>query len=366
MSQTNILAIETSADETSVAIGQGHATKKTFRLLGHVVYSQIHVHRKTGGIVPEVAARAHIPKIIPAVKLALKKAKIRLQDINALAVTTGPGLITSLMVGVDTAKTLAFALGKPIIPINHLEGHLLSALFTPSPREGRVGKGLFPALGLIVSGGHTLLVFIKQIGHYKMLGQTLDDAAGECFDKVAKLLGLPYPGGPALAALARAGNPKAVDFPRPMIDSKNFNFSFAGLKTAVLYFLRDRGSPLLSPRGRGMKGEGFQLKANIAASAEQAIVDVLVAKTLRAAKEYRVKTVLLGGGVAANQKLRQTLKIGLKQEIPTSNLRLPTSELTTDNAGMIALAAFYHYLAHDVTTFDKVKANPNLELRSWR
>ena len=372
--QIRILALETSADETSAAVAIGSAKNGGARLTSNIIYSQIAVHRKTGGIVPEVAARAHLPKIIPAIKLALKKSKLSLRDIDCFAVTAGPGLITSLMVGVDTAKTLAFALGKPIVPVNHLEGHLLSALLTPSPREGRVGEGLFPALGLVVSGGHTLLVLIKHIGKYRILGQTLDDAAGECFDKVAKILGLPYPGGPALAKLAKSGNAEAIDFPRPMIDSKNYDFSFAGLKTAVLYFLRDlsRSATTLPRPGEGL-GERSNLNtkykilySHIAASAEQAIIDVLVAKTLRAARQYKITTILLGGGVAANENLRQTLKSIIQKELPYSKFYIPHSNLTTDNAGMIALAGFYHYIHGHTTTFNKVKADPNLELTSWR
>lgn len=368
--QIIILAIETSADETSAAVAVGDTKTKTVQLLSNIVYSQIRKHRKTGGIVPEVAARAHIPKIIPAIKLALAQARVHLKNIDCLAVTTGPGLITSLMVGVDTAKALAFALDKPIIPINHLEGHLLSALPLSNSYKLKA-KSYFPALGLIVSGGHTMLVLILDLGQYQILGQTLDDAAGECFDKIAKILGLSYPGGPALAKLARKGNPLAFDFPRPMINQHNFNFSFAGLKTAVLYFLRDYPSPSRGGKDKRKfpslegRGKGRVKLADIAASVEQAIVDVLVEKTIHAAQKNKVKAVLIGGGVAANQKLRQSLKQRLKKEIPSSDLRLPTSNLTTDNAGMIALTAFYHYLFGDIKTFDKIKADPNLMLKSW-
>lgn len=358
-----ILAIETSADETSAAVFTPGGLKS------NIIYSQIAQHTKTGGIVPEVAARAHLPKIIPAIKLALAKAKLKLSDIDAIAVTAGPGLAVSLRVGVDTAKALAFALDKPIIPINHLEGHLLSALpLTPalSPLRGRGKKGeeVFPALGLIVSGGHTMLVLIKKIGQYKIIGETVDDAAGECFDKVAKILGLPYPGGPALARLAEKGNPRAFNFPRPMINQKNYNFSFAGLKTAVLYKIQDLR---LKIKGKGqLKSKILNLKSGIAASAEQAIVDVLAAKTIRAAREFKVKTVLLGGGVAANKKLRIQLRTEIKKHLQATSYKLPPSFLTTDNAGMIALAAYHHFLAGHKTTFSKVKADPNLELKSWR
>lgn len=367
VSKINILAIETSADETSAAVLKGDLGTKKFKLLSNIIYSQIRQHQKTGGIVPEVAARAHIPKILPAVKLALQESQTKLSEIDCFAVTIGPGLITSLMIGVDTAKALAFALDKPIIPINHLEGHLLSALNTKN------SKYCFPALGLIVSGGHTMLVLVKDFGGYQILGQTLDDAAGECFDKVAKLLSLSYPGGPALSQLAKSGQP-VINFPRPMIDQNNFNFSFAGLKTSVLYYLQNRPSPSPLPwrgerreeRSPALKTKKVaQLIADIAASVEQAIVDVLVEKTIRAAKQYQVKTVLLGGGVAANEKLRKTLQKRIASET-NSQLLAPNSKLTTDNAGMIAQAAFWHNIYGDKTWFNKVRSDPNLELKSWR
>ena len=346
-SKFHILALESSADETSAAVLQG--TRNSFKLLSNVISSQIKLHQKTGGIVPEVAARNHILKILPVIRQALAKADIQLRGIDAIAVTTGPGLITSLRIGVDTAKALAIALSLPTIPVNHHEGHLLSAMGTEE------SKLIFPAVGLVVSGGHTMLVLVEKIGKYKILGQTLDDAAGECFDKVAKLLGLPYPGGPQISKLAKQGNPHAFDFPRPMINSQNYNFSFSGLKTAVLYFIRDN-----KPRTTRSK-----LIADIAASVEQAIVEVLVAKTIRAAKQYKSKTILLGGGVSANRKLRQTLTQTLKKNYPTSDLRLPTSGLSTDNAGMIAIVAYFKYMRRQTKSFAKITADPNLRLKSW-
>ena len=350
-----LLAIETSADETSAAVLK--VRHGTINLLSNIIYSQILTHGKTGGIVPEMAARAHIPKILPAIKLALENSGTSLRNIDCIAVTAGPGLITSLMTGVDTAKALAFALNIAVIPVNHLEGHLLSSLMGQNFQfQISNFQKLFPAIGLIVSGGHTMLVLVKQIGRYKILGQTVDDAAGECLDKVAKILGLPYPGGPEIAKLASRGHATAIRFPRPMFNSKNYNFSFSGLKTAVLYFLRDRGE---------LPTSNSRLRADIAASVEQAIVDVLVAKTLRAAKEFKVKTVLLGGGVAANQKLQQTLKRQLKLNIPHCKFYIPHSKLTTDNAGMIAQAAYHHARAGRFATFSKVQADPNLKLRSW-
>ncbi len=352
-----ILAIETSADETGAAVAECRPASSQIKLLSNIVYSQIAAHRKTGGIVPEVAARAHIPKVLPAIKLALKKARTNLADITAIAVTAGPGLITSLMVGVDTAKTLAYALNLPLIPINHLEGHLLSALSGQERKTKNTKIKTFPALGLVVSGGHTMLVLIKDIGRYKIIGETLDDAAGEAFDKIAKILDLPYPGGPPLARLAAQGDPKTFDFPRPMLNQKNYDFSFAGLKTAVLYLLLDR-------KKSGATSDN--LKADVAASAQQAIVDVLTEKTRRAAKQYRVKTILIGGGVAANQKLRQTLAKRIKNEMPNTVYCIPSTDLATDNAAMIALAAGYHFMQAHLTTFDKVWADPNMALKSWR
>ncbi|OGE77923.1 MAG: tRNA (adenosine(37)-N6)-threonylcarbamoyltransferase complex transferase subunit TsaD [Candidatus Doudnabacteria bacterium RIFCSPHIGHO2_01_FULL_46_14] len=368
---THILAIESSADETSAAVLEGETKSRKFRLLSNIIYSQINIHQKTGGIVPEVAARNHILKILPVIAQALAKAGVQLKDINAIAVTAGPGLVTSLMIGVDTAKALAFALQIPILPINHMEGHLLSALANESPPplssplkgeefpslEGR-GKGRvkFPALGLVVSGGHTMLVLVEKIGKYKILGETVDDAAGECFDKVAKIMGLPYPGGPEISKLAKKGKPQAFDFPRPMMDSKNYDFSFSGLKTAVLYHWQ---SLLVANRQSQV--------ANVAASVEQAIVDVLVSKTIRSAKQYKVKTILLGGGVSANEKLRKQLASAIKKSLPHSTFHIPHSNLTTDNAGMITMAAFYQYSAGNRgTPIKKIKVNPNWELRSWK
>ncbi len=382
--KVNILAIESSADETSAAVLEGEIKSKQFRLRSNVIYSQIKIHQKTGGIVPEVAARNHILKILPVIGQALAKAGVQLKDIDAIAVTSGPGLVTSLMIGVDTAKALAFAAHKPLLPINHMEGHLLSALGAqssnvkaqmskPASSAGR-RRGDFPALGLVVSGGHTMLVLVEKIGKYKILGETVDDAAGECFDKAAKIMGLPYPGGPQISNLALKGDPFKYKFPRPMLDSKNYNFSFSGLKTAVLYFWRDnssnpsylkRGTPSLKLREGG--GELLQLKADIAASVEQAIVDVLVSKTIHAAKQYKVKTLLLGGGVSANDKLRKELGQAVKKSLPHSTFHIPHSSMTTDNAGMIAIAAFYQYCAGKKgVPISKIAVNPNWELASWK
>ena len=369
-----ILALETSADETGAAVLLGDLHTRKFSLRSNVIYSQIAKHRVTGGIVPEVAAREHLPKVVPAIKTALNRARLTLPDIDAVAVTAGPGLATSLMIGVDTAKTLSYALRKPLVAINHLEGHLLSALPKNSKFEIRNSK-LFPALGLIVSGGHTLLVLVHDLGKYRILGETLDDAAGEAFDKVAKILGLPYPGGPELAKLSEKGDPRKYDLPRPMLNQNNFDFSFAGLKTAVLYLYRDvianevrqsRGQTrLLRLRQLTDPRKDTKIKADTAASTQAAIVDVLVEKTIRAAKQFKIKTVLLGGGVSANKLLRQTLKRRIQKET-NSELLTPPYQLTTDNAGMIAGAAFWHCVYGNTVNYSKIVADPNLRLKSWR
>ncbi|MBI4049632.1 MAG: tRNA (adenosine(37)-N6)-threonylcarbamoyltransferase complex transferase subunit TsaD [Candidatus Doudnabacteria bacterium] len=341
--QLNILAIETSCDETAAAVIVDGVIKS------NIIASQARLHSRYGGVVPEVAAREHLPVIIPIIDRALKQARLKLSQIRAIAVTQGPGLMTSLMVGVDTAKAMGAALNIPVIPVNHLEAHIY-ANFAKSKVKSQKLK-VFPALILIVSGGHTLLVLMKGHGQLKVVGETLDDAAGEAFDKTAKLLGLGYPGGPALSELARRGNSHAFNFPRPMINSKNLNFSFSGLKTAVLYKLKE-----LSPIN-------YKLSTNLAASVQQAIVDVLIAKTEQAIKQYRPKTIMLGGGVAANELLRKRFK----QLAKNSNLKslIPNLQYCTDNAAMIGLAAYYKISSHRlrITDYRSFTAEPNLELK---
>ncbi|MCX6797036.1 MAG: tRNA (adenosine(37)-N6)-threonylcarbamoyltransferase complex transferase subunit TsaD, partial [Candidatus Doudnabacteria bacterium] len=315
----NILAIETSCDETAAAVLEMRNDGKwpKIKTLSSVVKSQIKLHSKMGGVVPEAAARAHVKWIRPVVESTINNSLLTINDIDYIAVTVGPGLIPSLIVGVEFAKALSFATDKPIIPVNHMAGHLYSPF-------GKLKANLFPNISLIVSGGHTILVLMENEKKYKVLGQTVDDAAGEAFDKVAKLLGLPYPGGPEVARLALKGNSKAITFPRPMINHKNYNFSFSGLKTAVLYYLRNQSLlfPPLSlsfPRRRESKKidsgslstllrGGRNDIADVCASFQQAAVDVLVSKTLRAAKEFKAKSISLSGGVAANALLRKELK----------------------------------------------------------
>ncbi len=331
---TYILAIETSCDETAVAVIKKTATGN--RIISSVVASQIKIHQKYGGVVPEVAARAHAINIIPVLDEALLQAKINLKKIDELAVTVGPGLLTSLLVGLQTAQAISLALNKPLIGINHLAGHLVA------PLAGKSQKWItahLPAVALIASGGHTEIILIKKIGQYKKLGTTRDDAAGECFDKIAKLLKLPYPGGPQIAKRAALGRDTISDVPRPMLNRIGYEFSFSGLKTWALYYVRDHGLP---------KGQKLN---NFCASIEQAIVDVLVGKTLQAAKQHKVKSIIVGGGVAANSRLRKQLTFLADRPVLISPL-----ELCGDNAAMIGLAAALDYKS------EKLVADPNLSL----
>jgi N6-L-threonylcarbamoyladenine synthase len=299
----NILGIETSCDETSAAVVQDGT-----RILSNIVSSQIELHRPYGGVVPELASRNHLQLIDDVIRQALDG-----HDFDAVAATYGPGLASSLLIGLNAGKGIAFAAGKPFIGINHMEAHLYSPVMN--------APGALPMVSLIVSGGHTILVHATGIGQHRILGQTVDDAAGEAFDKVAKLLKLGYPGGPEIDQLAKSGNPAAISFPRSMMES--YNFSFSGLKTSVLYFLRNNQS---------------YRPEDICASFQEAVVDVLVAKTIRAAEEYRVQTVSASGGVSINSRFRERLtgecqKCGLR-------LLLAPAELCTDNAAMIAALAF--------------------------
>lgn len=337
-SSTIILGIESSCDETAAALVKYQGGR--FKILSNVVSSQIEIHKKYGGVVPEIAARNHLINIIPVVDEALTKAKIKPKQIDKIAVTTGPGLITSLLVGVETAKNLAYLWQKPIYSINHLKAHLYANLL-----QNKAIK--YPTIALIVSGGHTELILMKDKKSLKKIGQTVDDAAGEAFDKVAKLLNLGYPGGPIVSKLAKKGNSKAFDFPRPMIRDDNFNFSFSGLKTSVLYTMKKIPT---------LKAKSHQLKADICASFQQAAVDVLVAKTIKAAKHYKAKTIMLSGGVAANKLLRETLR--LKAISYNLGFLVPDFNLCTDNATMIAAAAVFE----KPTPWQKLRVNPNLEI----
>jgi N6-L-threonylcarbamoyladenine synthase len=325
--EVNILGIETSCDETAAAV-----VTDGRRIRSSVVASQHRLHEKYGGVVPEIASRAHVEKILPIVEEAVSQAGITQDDIDAVAVANQPGLAIALMVGVTAAKTLAFIWEKPLMAVNHVHAHLQSAMLQAESIE-------LPAVALIVSGGHSNLYDAESVLDLRLLGRTIDDAAGEAFDKVASILGLPYPGGPSIEKIAKEGNPKAIDFPRSLMEKDNLNFSFSGLKTAVLYHCR----------GQDMKGENRvpsmsrQEIADIAASFQAAVVDVLVKKTRRAAKQIGARTVLMGGGVACNESLRNAMDAMCRKEHLA--LLIAPKKLCTDNAVMVASLAYYKYKA---------------------
>ncbi|RJQ37155.1 tRNA (adenosine(37)-N6)-threonylcarbamoyltransferase complex transferase subunit TsaD [Candidatus Parcubacteria bacterium] len=389
-----ILGIETSCDETAIAVIEATGTSRAprIRVLSNVVSSQMKLHAKFGGVVPNLAKREHQRNLVPVLLQALRESRIMKHesrkrvgmshdsqykildsilerepelfaamqkrvvpfatpDIDAIAVTAGPGLAPALWVGVNFARALSFLWKKPLIPINHLEGHIYTNLI-PKDADGGASFPLprfrYPALCLIVSGGHTELALMPRAGTYRIVGETRDDAAGEAFDKVAKMMNLGFPGGPIISRLAERGNTRVYAFPRPMIRDEHFDFSFSGLKTAVLYTIRD------------MKKLGAKEKRDIAASFEQAAVDVLVAKTVRAAKKFRARTVMIGGGVAANKKLRETLRAKLAAELPRVPFLVPHVPLTGDNALMIALAGFFN--TKKKSAWNTVQADANLRL----
>jgi len=333
------LGIETSCDETAAAVvADGRVVKSS------VVASQTNLHAKYGGVVPELASRAHLEKICPVISEALEQALVTKDDIDAIAVANQPGLTVALIVGVTAAKTLSMTWQKPLIAINHLHAHIQSAIFNepdlpPHLAVARQQRG--PAIALIVSGGHTSLYDYRSPLEPRLLGRTIDDAAGEAFDKVAMILNLPYPGGPSIENVAKNGDPDAIDFPRTMLDKDSLDFSFSGIKTAVLYHCQ----------GQDMKGEnrvasmGQNQIADIAASFQKAVVDVLVKKTRRGAEKIRAKTVLLGGGVAANTALRNALQQMCDSLTPPLKLLVADKRYCTDNAVMVASLAYHKYKA---------------------
>ena len=374
-----ILGIETSCDDTGIALIEG--SQKGCRILSNPVSSQVKLHAPYGGVVPNLAARAHLENVGPVLKESLKQAGN--PKIDLIAATIGPGLIPSLLVGTNFAKALAYHWRKPIIGINHIEGHIYANWLTEDGKsKGRPfgyvlasqerspqWQPLFPALCLIVSGGHTQLILMKDHGQYQLLGETRDDAAGEAFDKVAKLLNLGYPGGPIISQKAQKGNPRAFDLPRPMLKTKDFDFSFSGLKTAVLYlFYKQRQSSLIRQARfrRDREISRTVLVSNICASFQQAVIDVLIGKTIRAAKKYKVRSVMLSGGVAANQELSRQMAEAIKKELPTLNFYIPEPKLCTDNGAMIAAAAFYKKQKQvpsvSRTNWSKIQAEANLKL----
>ncbi|MCG2701010.1 tRNA (adenosine(37)-N6)-threonylcarbamoyltransferase complex transferase subunit TsaD [Candidatus Parcubacteria bacterium] len=397
-----ILGIETSCDETAAAIieGKNAGTQNFVSVRSNIVSSQINIHKKYNGVVPEVAAREHVLNILPVINEALEKAKIKRQDaakkINAIAVSVGPGLITSLIVGIETAKVLSCAWDIPIVPINHVEGHIyanfiganskseiLNSKHLPADMSAdKAGKaGIpnpksqiqnieFPAIVLTVSGGHTMLILMEGHGKYKTIGETRDDAAGEAFDKAAKLMGIGYPGGPIAADYAekfiepssrnskfQITNNKQISkdkskiiLPRPMIHSNNYDFSFSGLKTALLYELK--------------KDKNWKKKIpEYCHEFQQSVIDVLIYKTIEAAKKYNIKTIMLTGGVAANKELRKQMKKAVKIIIPNSLFLIPKLTYTTDNAVMIAAAGYFNALDDKFINWQKLKVDPNLRLK---
>ncbi|HEX5902345.1 MAG TPA: tRNA (adenosine(37)-N6)-threonylcarbamoyltransferase complex transferase subunit TsaD [Actinomycetota bacterium] len=331
-----VLGIETSCDETGVAIVDGET------VLANILASQVPLHERFGGVVPELASRAHVEALTPLLDGAIERAGIGFGDLDGVAVTVGPGLVGALLVGIAAAKSVSLATSAPLIGVNHLEGHILANAVEHGP-------DLAPAVCLVVSGGHTMLVHMPEPHHYDILGQTVDDAAGEAFDKVARFLGLGFPGGPAVDRLARQGDPNAIRFPRAMADSDDYDFSLSGLKTAVL-----RHVQLEREAGRTVD------PADLAASFQEAIVDVQVSKTLRATRDRGVGTILLGGGVVANSRLRERIeKAGADDGL---RVLIPSMDLCTDNGAMIALAGLWRLRRGDRSPL-WVGADPSLELR---
>lgn len=338
-----LLAIESSCDETAVSIVRGQPGMAT-EILASEISSQIELHRVHGGVVPELASRNHSLRLRPLVEQALDHAGLKVTDIDAFAATTGPGLASSLLIGSTAAKALACATGKPFLAINHLEGHLLS----PFVDETHVP----PHLALIVSGGHTLLLDVQGPGRYRKLGGTRDDAAGEAYDKVGKMLGLPYPGGPEIEKIAHKGNAAAFDFPRSMLHDPHHDFSFSGLKTAVLYTIQGLGDPAEVLRNE-------QTVADLAASFQQAVIEILVGKTVKAARKAGHKLIALSGGVSLNGTLRAAFEAAGKKHGLKIAVASPT--MCTDNAAMIAFAALLRHLEGESSPLD-ADIDPNLAL----
>ena len=371
-----ILAIETSCDDTGIAILEADNTGG-FKILSNIVSSQIEVHKKYGGVYPTMAKREHQKNLTLVLTEALKKTnmlhakkqnpnlkiikKILQQepelekklipfikkydkpDIDLIAVTNGPGLEPCLWVGVNFAKALSYCWNIPAVPVNHIESHILVNYLNNIEIK-------FPALSLVVSGGHTQLILMKAIGKYEILGETRDDAAGECFDKCAKILGLGYPGGPIIAKLANK-NKSFINLPRPMLNTKDYDFSFSGLKTAVLYYNNKQTKKVQKSK---------QYICQMCFEIQQSIIDVLLKKTIKAAKDYRVKSIILGGGVSANKELRKQFKNKIKKEMPNTQFIIPAPDLSTDNALMAAITGFYQ--KKDIKDWKKIKAEANLRI----
>ena len=343
-----ILAIETSCDDTGISVVRTEGKK--ISILSNVVSSQVKLHAKYGGVYPSLAKREHLKNLPVVFRKALREAGN--PKVDLVAVTIGHGLEPCLWMGVNFAKELAKKLKLPVVPVNHIEAHILVNFFD------RSAKFIFPAMCLVVSGGHTGLMLMKGVGKYRLIGETRDDAAGECFDKTARILGLGYPGGPAIAQQAeqwKIQNPKhkiQIELPRPMMNQKNYDFSFSGLKTAVLYDFKNR-----SKRIR-MSKEYIQ---EMAFEIQQAAIDVLLKKTVKAAKDFRAKTVILGGGVLANKELRKQFKSEIKKELPKVQLLMPSIGMATDNAAMVGIAAYFNRKKR--RSWQQIKALANLRIK---
>lgn len=332
----NILAIESSCDETAAAVIHNGREVRS-----NVISSQIELHKLYGGVVPEIASRKHIEKINQVIEAALDEAKVTLDDIDAIGVTYGPGLVGALLVGVAEAKAIAYAAGKPLIGVHHIEGHIAANFIEHKELEP-------PFLCLVVSGGHTHLVCVKDYGEFEILGRTRDDAAGEAFDKVARAIGLGYPGGPKIDKVSKEGNPDAIEFPRAHMGDTPYDFSFSGVKSAVLNYLN----------GCKMKGETWN-QADVAASFQKAVTDVLVANSMQAVKEYGLRKFAIAGGVASNSALRSAMKEACEKN--KIDFYYPSPIFCTDNAAMIGVAAYYEYLKGTRHGWD-LNAVPNLRL----
>lgn len=334
-----ILGIETSCDETSISV-----VRNGKEVLSNIINSQIDTHKVYGGVVPEIASRSHIQVISKVLEEALTEARIQLTDLDAVAVTYGPGLVGALLVGINFAKALSYAIKKPLIAVNHIEGHITANYIAhPSLKP--------PFITLVVSGGHTHLVLLKDFGSYEVIGMTRDDAAGEAFDKVARSIGLGYPGGPLIDKISRQGNREAIQFPRVNLEKDSLDFSFSGLKSSVLNY----------QNSLKMKNEAINV-ADVAASFQEAVVEVLVSKTIDAAKRFGVSSVALAGGVASNNRLRELME----KECTENDLRFvyPPSILCTDNGAMIACAGYYKYLKSEFADFS-LNAEPNLRFEQF-
>lgn len=378
-----ILAIETSCDDTGIAILEVSKTGG-FKVLANIVSSQTEVHKQYGGVFPAMAKREHQKNLVPTFVKAIEEAKLLEEkskeiskdqqkilyeifarehelkesivpflkkyskpDVDLIAVTNGPGLEPCLWVGVNFAKALAYFWDIPVVDVNHIKAHIFVNVLGEEKIEELKAKDL-PALALVVSGGHTQIVLIKKLGQYEILGETRDDAAGECFDKCAKILGLGYPGGPIISALAQESKPGIQKLPRPMINSKDYDFSFSGLKTAVLYADRE------------VKNKTDEYKKQMAAEVQQAIIDVLVKKTIKAVKDFKAKTLILGGGVTANKELRTQMQKKLAESLPEAKFLVPSPSLSTDNALMIAITGYFRRAKK--IAWQKLQADSNLRI----